>query len=45
MALEKAHDLSPVSTPGRNGEMSSLAKRAYSDKNKHAALTLQEPRG
>ena len=41
----KMHDLSPITIPGRNGERSSAAKRASSDKNKHATLTLQGPRG
>jgi hypothetical protein len=45
MALEEVHNLYLVTTPGRDGERSSLARRAGSDESRHATLTLQGSRG
>jgi hypothetical protein len=41
----RVYDLSIVLTPGRNGERSSTAKHASSDKSGHTALILKGPRG
>ena len=41
----RVHDLSSIPILGRNRERSSAAKHACTDKNEHAALTPQGPRG
>ena len=44
LTTRKTLDLSPVMTPGQDGERSSVAQYACSNKSKHAALTSQGPR-